>query len=462
MALTPGAVRSWLPWATLRFNTRSLLQQAGRAAGGAHAWRKEFGESEWMDPQRLTRLQARRLGPALRSAVRDVPFYAGRRLPRSDEPDEVFEALQCWPLLDKETVADAGDALLSRRARWRFPAYSSGTSGRPLKTWRTAASIAHEAALQERQLRWAGWRPGERRVWLRGDVVVPLEQTEPPFWHVNAADQMLMCSSFHLWDRHAGAYLDAIEAFDPVVIQAYPSAIGFLAAALREQSRGYAGASLRAIVTSSEALPGSLREGCEAAFGVQVFDWYGQSERVAAIGTCPRGRYHLIEDASYVELLPAQDGLAEIVGSSWANDAMPLIRYRTGDLVLPTARSCRCGRPLRRVERIVGRETDAIVTPDGRRHVMLDFIFNDVLCVREAQIVQEAPDHIVVLLVLQPGSNPSDADVVRYRALQRLGAGVHVDLHCVPAIPRSPSGKRRLIVSRLAPSTLAPDRAQAP
>src|SRR5258708_39691265 len=142
-----------------------------------------------------------------------------------------------------------------------------------------------------------------------------------------------MLCSYHLSESGAPAYLDSLSRFDTVVTQAYPSTVGFLATWMLSAGTRYRGSSLRGIVTSSESLSDVRRREIESAFGCRVFDWYGPFERVAAIGTCEQGRHHLLSDYSYVEMLPADDGVFELVGTGFNNVSMPLIRYRCCDLV---------------------------------------------------------------------------------------------------------------------------------
>ncbi|MCL4748465.1 MAG: phenylacetate--CoA ligase family protein, partial [Burkholderiaceae bacterium] len=98
-----------------------------------------------------------------------------------------------------------------------------------------------------RQLEWAGLRRGDRRAWLRGDLVVPADAAGPPFWRMNHAENMLMLSSYHLAESNVPAYIAAMERFDPIVIQAYPSSIAFLAKWLDAAGRTYGGTALKGI-----------------------------------------------------------------------------------------------------------------------------------------------------------------------------------------------------------------------
>src|SRR5438067_9016 len=75
---------------------------------------------------------------------------------------------------------------------------------------------------------------------------------------------------------------------------------------------------LRGVMTSSETLEPDVRASVEQAFGVRVFDWYGQAERVAAIGTCEHGSYHVLTDYGDAALL-APDGAPDGGANAGAN-----------------------------------------------------------------------------------------------------------------------------------------------
>jgi phenylacetate-CoA ligase len=202
------------------------------------------------------------------------------------------------------------------------------------------------------------------------------------------------------------------------------------------------------IVTSSEAVSAEARALIEERFGCKLFDWYGQFERVAAIGTCEQGSLHVIEDYGCVEFHPAAAGLHEIVGTGFNNRVMPLVRYRTGDFVEldDTGADCPCGREFRVVRRIVGRDDDAIKLPGGRVIGRIAHMFDDVDGLLDAQIRQDAIDEIQVRVV--PASTLSDAMRRRIeRSLRRrLGDAIAIRIESVDGIERDRNGKYRRVV----------------
>ncbi|MEN9426784.1 MAG: hypothetical protein RLZZ220_1133 [Pseudomonadota bacterium] len=416
--------------------------------------RQAIGESQWLAPERWQALQLEEARSLALHAARRVPYYRELfgRLGVDPLTWRSLDDLHALPELSRDDVIEAGASLLAEGGPWlRFKGSTSGTTGRAMLGWRDRASIAVEQAFVERQAAWAGYRPGERRAWLRGDPVVPAHQSDGPLWRLNRAENMLMLSSYHLSPGNGAAYIEALERFDPVLLQAYPSSISYLARWLEEHDRVYRGPSLRGIVTSSETLSPADRQVITERFGCRVFDWYGAFERVAAIGTCEHGNYHVLEDYGCVEFEPNGDGTANLIGTGFGNRSMPLIRYRADDVVVPAdpGYRCPCGRSFRVVERVLGRVDDVIRTPDGRHVVMLDWIFAGLFGLMEAQVVQEKLDEVRIRIVAGGEFGFADEQALLARALERLGPRVRIRIERVAQIERTRNGKFRQIVSRL-------------
>ncbi|WP_148044140.1 phenylacetate--CoA ligase family protein, partial [Massilia aurea] len=327
---------------------------------------------------------------------------------------------------------------------------TSGTSGSPLTLVQSLGAVIREEAFIQRQLRWIGWRPGQGRAWIRGDLVCDERPHDGRYWRRDPVGKLLVMSSYHLSNATIGAYVAALEAFDPVVIHAYPSSIGAIAHWLEAAGRRYRGQALRGVMTSSETLAPGVRAAVMRAFGVIVFDWYGQAERVAAIGTCEHGRYHLLTDYGGVELLGLPDGSSELVGTSLNNAAMPLARYRTGDTVLvgeggDKPAPCPCGRVFPTVEAVIGRQERSVTLPDGRMVARLDRVFQGSgLRLLEGQVRYHGQARFTLRVVAADGFGSRDEAVLREQFLQRV-PGVQVAVERVEAIPRGANGKFEFI-----------------
>jgi phenylacetate-CoA ligase len=429
--------------------TRAYGRMTMREGQRFRRFLSEAERTQWLDEAALRRYQEDHVRRLLERAATQVPMY--RELYGASHPLEgpSIDALQSLPVIDKEVLRRAGARAQCERTPWPlFEGGTSGTTGPPLKLKQDLVAINRENAFVFRQLRWAGYEPGQPRAWIRGDMIVPADDTTPPFWRRNAAENMLVLSSYLLSATTAQSYLDALARFDPQIIQAYPSSIGFLASYLHSKNQDYGGRRLRGVVTSSETVDDDTRRLVLQRFGCPIFDWYGQFERVAAIGTCEHGSLHIIEDYSYVELLPNDEGECEIVGTGFNNFVMPLVRYRTGDLVEPSAGAapCRCGRHFRTVKRVMGRDEDVIKLPDGRMIGRLDHIFKGLDSVLDAQIRQDEPQSIMILIVPGEGFDSHTVESIRANAAERLGSSIRIDVESVTALPRTKSGKFRRVI----------------
>lgn len=414
---------------------------------------RELIRHDRFTPDELIVYQRNQLLNLIRHSLLKVPHYReiGRELGINSNAITIEDYWRL-PVLSKRQVIDAPSSFQARM--WpglRFKGGTGGTSGTPLKGSRDLRAIVAESAFLWRQLNWAGFRSGERRIWIRGDMVVPVGQTRPPFARHNHADNMLMMSSFHLAEATALEYLKEIERFNPMLIQAYPSSIAFLARFLDSQGNSYRGNALRAVVTSSETLRPDDRNLIERTFGCRVFDWYGCYEQVAAIGTCEQGNYHLISDYSFVELRSDKAGLAEIIGTAFLNYAMPLIRYQIEDqIVMPYSPfECACGKPYPVVERIVGRMDDYIITPDGRQIGMMNNLFDSVEGILEGQVVQYDRAQLDIAIVPGPRFRSEHAQEVELQAKMLVGNSMRIKVEVVNSIERTARGKLQAVVRKI-------------
>jgi phenylacetate-CoA ligase len=430
---------------TVRAHMRKLMREGSRF----ERIMREIEHTQFLSEGDLATWREAMLARLLIHAVMHLPFYRDLGLAEVVTASRPSEILAAFPIIDKAVVRTHYKRFIADNARRPlFKGSTSGTTGTPLTLYQDLAAINRENAFIWRQLAWAGFKRGDRRAWIRGDMVVPVDAEQPPFWRMNHAEDMLMFSSYHLSDKNAPTYIAVLERFAPAVIQAYPSSIAFLAKWLDAKGATYKGGALKGIVTSSETLDDENKALIEARFGCRVFDWYGQFERVAAIGTCEHGRQHIVSDYSFVELLPAEDGLFEIVGTGFNNFAMPLIRYRTGDFVRPEAAdiACECGRHFPLVASIQGRADDVVKLPDGRHVGRLDHIFKGVEGVLEAQIRQDQIECIDILVVPTEGYSAAVESQLRSNANERLGGSVLIKVHTVSALPRTKNGKLRGVV----------------
>lgn len=406
----------------------------------------------------LMELQALELRRLLTHAARHVPWY-GRLFaehglsPDRIDPDNLGRTL---PVLEKDTVRTRAELLIADdvAAGSLHTINTSGTTGSPLIIRATTDALRQNYAFFERFLRTAGVRSRDPSVTFAGRMLLPASRTAPPYWRSNWAMNTLLCSSYHISDSTAEAYIRRIARFRPRFIDAYPSAVYTLAQYLAERPK-LPRIRPKAIVTSSETLLEHQRMLIEQVFGCPVYDQYGSAELAACITQCEHGSYHVNPEYGIVEILrengqPAAPGEAgELICTGFLNYAMPMIRYRIGDSAVASDRNCACGRAWPVVESLLGRVDDVIVTPDGRRIGRLDPLFKGLTGIKEAQIVQVAPTRLEVNIVRDSAYDPSVGVRLVEALTLRVGRDMQIELCFLGRIPRTASGKFRSVVSRL-------------
>jgi phenylacetate-CoA ligase len=214
---------------------------------------------------------------------------------------------------------------------------------------------------------------------------------------------------------------------------------------------------MEAVLTNAEPLYAHQRELMSEIFQCPVRETYGMAEAVVAASECTAGKLHLWPDAGITEVLdwqsdrPVPPGtVGRIVATGLLDSDMPLIRYETGDsgALDPDEEPCECGRTLPRLLRVEGRNDDILWTRDGRRIGRLDPVFKAGLHIKEAQIVQQSLNRIVVKLVPTSGYSEADERLITGQLQDRLG-DITVGFETFDLIPREPSGKFRAVVCHL-------------
>jgi phenylacetate-CoA ligase len=349
------------------------------------------------------------------------------------------------PLLEREHLVHEPERFLTYPRRLTWPAHSSGTSGRVVTVYRTPGSSAFELSVLQRQWSWFGVPDRPRSLLLRSLDPDP-DRTGRLTRQVPGAGQLVV-SSYRLDRDRLPRLLEEIRAFDPQVVEGWPSSITLLAALLQERGQRLP---VTAVITSSEVMTADQVALMREVYGGPVVDHYGQTERVAMAGGCEAGGYHSFPDYGITELLPVpgRTGCWEIVGTPLHNWGFPLIRYRTGDEVGPApAGPCPCGRAFPLLGRVDGRVEDAFTAADGRALPLPHTVVKNLIGLREVQVAQLAPGRFEFRLVPTPSTDLIEVQEQARKNVDRyFGPGQTVTFRVLDHVPREPSGKLRAAV----------------
>lgn len=402
-----------------------------------HRTLDRLADNERKSKDQLLDEQARQLHSMLEYTRTHVPYY--RRLGCS--PDNFHE----WPILDKQLLASQSCDFVSDdfHRKELMILKTSGTTGTPLQVHVSKTYHQMEMAFRWRHRAWGGVPFLSRAAYVSGHPVAQASQSDGPFWRVDVIEKRLLCSSYHLSPANLPQYIDALRRYAPLFVHGYPSSLYVLAQYMLEHDVHEVRP--RAVFTASETLLDFQRAAIQKAFGTKVFNWYGNTEMTCNIVECEAGGLHYRTDYGVLELL--DDGI--MVCTALNNHAMPLIRYRVGDVAVGRDGSCPCGRAFPLMERVEGRIEDYVVTPEGRRIGRLDHLFKDAQHIREAQLVQKQVDELIIRIVRTEGFSSEDERVILAEARQRLGSSIRIRFDYVHDIPRVSGGKFRFVKSSL-------------
>ena len=258
-------------------------------------------------------------------------------------------------------------------------------------------------------------------------------------------------------------YVERWNRFRPVCLFGYPSSIALLARHAQERRLLLNTNGLRAVFVTGEVLLPHDREVIESFFGIPVADCYGSRDAGFIAHQCPAGSMHITAEQVVVEILRDDKPVAvgeegEIVVTHLDNYAMPLIRYRTGDVGRLLPGRCACGRGLPRMDVVAGRTTDFLYLPDGTTKHALSIIYplRATPGIRRFRVTQQADFSVVVDVVCDDDVAQISCEAIVRRVAPVLGGAVALDVRRVGDLTPTPSGKHRFVVSHAGPGGRKP------
>jgi phenylacetate-CoA ligase len=312
-------------------------------------------------------LQTRRLADTLRRAYDAVPGMRAKFDQHGVRPDDFHTLgdLKRFPFTAKADL----------RANYPFGLFavpkdqlarvhaSSGTTGKPTVVGYTRNDLSVWSEVVARTIRAAGGRAGMMAHNAYGYGLF----TGGLGYHYGA--ERLGCTLVPISGGMTERQVQLINDFAPDILFATPSYALCLIDEFRAQGLDPRRCSLKLGSFGAEPWTNAMRNELEDAFDMDALDSYGLSEVIGpgVAGECVETKdgLHIWEDHFYPEIIDPTTGavlpdgaFGEIVFTSLTKEAMPVIRYRTGDLtrLLPgTARS------MRRMEKISGRTDDMMI-----------------------------------------------------------------------------------------------------
>ncbi|MBL4852251.1 MAG: hypothetical protein JKY90_08235 [Gammaproteobacteria bacterium] len=360
-----------------------------------------------------------------------------------------------WPVLEKTVLRDS-PGICSHRSFSSIPASTGGTTGLPLNLLRSVECIAVEQAFIDNLIKSHGVSFRSARIAiLRADEVKSLTDNKPPFGVYRHKGKRLILSSVHMSRHTIDWFVAALQDFRPQVLWVYP---GTLASMLRLMDEAGLRLKVPIVLSSSESMAPELSKAITKILSAKVIDYYGQGERVCLAYATQVEEYWFSPAYGYVELQPEEEPdadngtrTARIIATTYWNNAMPLIRYNTGDFaVIPSTYTAKdleeVAFGVKPFLGIAGRSNEFIVTQDGRDLRGLNHIPRDVEHILRLQIVQNCMNKITIRVLANSGFNGSDRIKIIANARNYIPPEIDVVVEVVDSLESMPNGKTPFVI----------------
>lgn len=432
--------------------------------------RSTFERTQWFTPEEQTLYQERLLRRIVEHAYRYIPYYQNLFDHIRLKPHDIrrLSDLNKIPILTKEILSARFKTLEATNSRAFRPQVlsTSGSTGRRIEFLVDRPSNILEFVYYWRHWNWAGYRLGAPFAEFSSIFFLQGGEKSRLASHHQRLTNRLLLNSLSMSHATVRDYVRAIRKHRPLFLKGLPSVLYYFSLFLREQ--GLTDISFQAVFSTGETLLPRYRNLIEETFSCKVYDSYGHMERTVAVSECPRGGLHINPDYGILELIP-QDSLradftreggskcdrgagysARVVGTSLYNFSMPLLRYEVGDMVrVDSEKKCACGRQFPLVDALEGRQSEAIMTPEGEVITAAFLVFEEVPDILEGQIVQESLNHLHVKIV--PAPSFSKASEVRLKSRLQMLVGhtaqITVERCDSSGLLRANSGKVLTVVS---------------
>ena len=385
-----------------------------------------------------------KLSNILKNAIKNVPYYRSLNLnikPNDINKDNAKEILKIFPYLDKKTVMDNGETFISDLYNKKRLMYKTngGSTGQFAGTWSSKEENQIEKAFFDYKWSKVQYKSYSKIVRMSYEGIK--KEFENPCSYVG--DKMRI-SLNHLNVKWIEEIYNKIKEFKPEFFHAYPISFQYLLQYMELNNLRIDG--VKGIFLASETVTEYVLVLCKSVFkDVPINFHYGLTERSnLAWGIFENNKisYKCENVYGYSENFITEDGFDEIVGTSYWNDAMPLIRYKTQDIGIIEKGI---------ITSLDGRNQELLITKQGQKVHGLTIIIDE-FCwkyVEHFQIMQNEPGKIEFHIKPKSSFN-SDIEEKMLNLLKAKGGDkFDIVIICKDEIPKTKSGKARLIINNI-------------
>ncbi|MDN3492052.1 phenylacetate--CoA ligase family protein [Winogradskyella bathintestinalis] len=322
---------------------------------------------------------------------------------------------------------------------------TGGTSGKPLKLVIPRNRYVFELGTMYTMWENVGWK-GHIRAVLRNTKLNDKINVK-----INPLKREFIFDGFRTTDVYFEIIYNIMKKYGIKYLHAYPSSAYQFSVFLKRKNKDTS--IFKAFICGSEALLPEQEYLIKKELGINIYTWYGHSEKLVLGGYCHGNQLiHVEPTYGYIELIdengnhitePNKKG--EIVGTTLHNKYMPLIRYRTGDYAEYVADYCGdCNRYLTLIKNIEGRwDSNKIYLSDGSYTTITALNMHDDLYthINGMQYIQYNKGELIIKLIKDESFSKEVEDKFIAFFNLMLGDNCSFQLQFVESIENEKNGK---------------------
>jgi len=392
-------------------------------------------------------------------AYENVPYYRSLFDKHGINPFDIqnYEDFCYIPVLTKKELRANPDMLIDAEVDKNklIKSGTGGTTDSPIPIYydqvRNRIKTAEMVFFRE----WFQWYPESKVAYLWG---APMDMPTMNSWRSRIRSRLLERTLFlfasMLNDEVMNQYVQQLNDFKPEIIQAYSNPMYILAKFILRKKLSIV--QPKTIIVTAELCSPVQRKVIEEAFKCSVLSFYGAREAGYIAVQCGQEKnFHINSHGVFLEILrnnkPVKNGeIGDVVLTDLHNYAMPLIRYKIGDVASLDTKRCPCGSELPVLNFMAGRETDVFVTPDGDMIPgvsLCDRVVTDCSGFAQLQFIQLRQDELHIKMV--KGNKYTEQDIINLDDIlyEYFQGKIKIIKSYVDDIPKDKSGKTRFCLS---------------
>lgn len=388
---------------------------------------------------------------SVNTAIEQIPFYRRRYGTRMISSLREFE--KEIGFIDKDVILNNFDDFIHPDINSKDYDFGTtgGTSGKPLRLIAHKSRFVVEMATMHSLWERAGYQFDVRAV-IRNHRL-----SRHTDYVVNPVTREVIFDGFRLNPNYLETIYKVIQKHKIRFIHCYPSHAYEFALFLKR--RELDASFIKAFLSGSENVFDYEVHLIQNRLGIRFYNWYGHSEKLVLAGYCEKTNdYHIEPTYGYFELVDENNAVirtpgkfGEIVGTSFHNPGMILIRYRTGDYAEYVGDRCSaCGRKVPIIRNIRGRWSgQKLFNGDGTYVTTTALNLHSDLqsCTNGFQYVQERKGEVKILIVKSADYRAEHERALYLHFRERFAPTTVVKIEYVDKLHNHPKGKFVQVIS---------------